>query len=95
MLVKEGLERLLTVTAFIKFIFVVSSYMCSCNRYTGVVTGMAELDPIRWPGSKWRCLMVCICKNLVLLLPEVIFFCAFWTRTYMEMNIHPDSSSLP
>ncbi|KMT04585.1 hypothetical protein BVRB_8g182410 [Beta vulgaris subsp. vulgaris] len=28
------------------------------RRYTGVVTGMAELDPIRWPGSKWRCLMV-------------------------------------
>ncbi|CAO2842897.1 unnamed protein product [Amaranthus hypochondriacus] len=28
------------------------------RRYTGVVTGMAELDPMRWPGSKWRCLMV-------------------------------------
>ncbi|KAL2931710.1 Auxin response factor 3 [Bienertia sinuspersici] len=28
------------------------------RRYTGVVTGMAELDPIRWPRSKWRCLMV-------------------------------------
>lgn len=23
------------------------SYMLSCNRYTGVVTGMAELDPMR------------------------------------------------
>lgn len=28
------------------------------RRYTGVVTGMAELDPVRWPASKWRCLMV-------------------------------------
>lgn len=28
------------------------------RRYTGVVTGMAELDPHRWPGSKWRSLMV-------------------------------------
>lgn len=28
------------------------------RRYTGVVTGMAELDPVRWSGSKWKCLMV-------------------------------------
>ncbi|KAL9234032.1 hypothetical protein vseg_008953 [Gypsophila vaccaria] len=28
------------------------------RRYTGVVTGMSELDPVRWPGSKWRSLMV-------------------------------------
>ncbi|XP_021765997.1 auxin response factor 3-like [Chenopodium quinoa] len=28
------------------------------RRYTGVVTGIAELDPMRWSGSKWRCLMV-------------------------------------
>ncbi|XP_074272279.1 auxin response factor 3 isoform X2 [Silene latifolia] len=28
------------------------------RRYTGVVTGLAELDPVRWPGSKWRSLMV-------------------------------------
>lgn len=29
------------------------SYRCS-----GVVTGICDLDPYRWPNSKWRCLMV-------------------------------------
>ncbi|KAB2029472.1 hypothetical protein ES319_D05G166000v1 [Gossypium barbadense] len=28
------------------------------GRYTGVVTGISEMDPVRWSGSKWRCLLV-------------------------------------
>ncbi|KAK2643311.1 hypothetical protein Ddye_025074 [Dipteronia dyeriana] len=28
------------------------------RRCNGVVTGMSDLDPYRWPSSKWRCLMV-------------------------------------
>ncbi|KAK1325412.1 Auxin response factor 2 [Acorus calamus] len=28
------------------------------RRCTGVITGIGDIDPIRWPGSKWRCLMV-------------------------------------
>lgn len=28
------------------------------RRYTGLVTGTSELDPLRWPGSKWKCLVV-------------------------------------
>ncbi|PON60648.1 Auxin response factor [Trema orientale] len=28
------------------------------RRYTGLVTGVSDMDPIRWPGSKWRCLVV-------------------------------------
>ncbi|KAK1321852.1 Auxin response factor 15 [Acorus calamus] len=28
------------------------------RRYTGLVTGIGDIDPIRWPGSKWKCLMV-------------------------------------
>ncbi|KAL5989503.1 hypothetical protein ACLOJK_010395 [Asimina triloba] len=28
------------------------------RRYTGLVTGINDLDPVRWPGSKWRCLSV-------------------------------------
>ncbi|CAH9107413.1 unnamed protein product [Cuscuta epithymum] len=28
------------------------------RRFSGVVTGVNDLDPYRWPGSKWRCLMV-------------------------------------
>lgn len=28
------------------------------RRYSGVVTGVGDVDPCRWPNSKWRCLMV-------------------------------------
>ncbi|KAE8716976.1 Auxin response factor 15 [Hibiscus syriacus] len=28
------------------------------RRYTGLVTGISDLDPVRWPGSKWKCLLV-------------------------------------
>ncbi|XP_061979054.1 auxin response factor 3-like isoform X3 [Populus nigra] len=28
------------------------------RRYTGLITGISELDPTRWPGSKWKCLLV-------------------------------------
>ncbi|XP_059670289.1 auxin response factor 3 isoform X2 [Cornus florida] len=28
------------------------------RRYTGLITGIGDMDPFRWPGSKWRCLLV-------------------------------------
>lgn len=28
------------------------------RRFTGWVTGMGDMDATRWPGSKWRCLLV-------------------------------------
>ncbi|KAJ0259816.1 Auxin response factor 3 [Hirschfeldia incana] len=28
------------------------------RRSPGIITGISDLDPIRWPGSKWRCLLV-------------------------------------
>jgi auxin response factor len=28
------------------------------SRYTGLVTGIGDMDPLRWPGSKWRSLLV-------------------------------------
>jgi hypothetical protein len=28
------------------------------RRCAGVVTGVCDLDPYRWPNSKWRCLLV-------------------------------------
>ncbi|XP_058110206.1 auxin response factor 4 isoform X2 [Magnolia sinica] len=28
------------------------------RRYNGVITGIGDTDPLRWPDSKWRCLMV-------------------------------------
>ncbi|PKI33041.1 hypothetical protein CRG98_046568, partial [Punica granatum] len=28
------------------------------QRYSGFISGVSDIDPIRWPGSKWRCLTV-------------------------------------
>ncbi|XP_024993271.1 auxin response factor 3-like isoform X2 [Cynara cardunculus var. scolymus] len=28
------------------------------RRSTGIITGINDINPVRWPGSKWRCLMV-------------------------------------
>ncbi|KAK4351897.1 hypothetical protein RND71_027415 [Anisodus tanguticus] len=28
------------------------------RRYMGTIGGISDLDPLRWPGSKWRCLQV-------------------------------------
>ncbi|CAA3013047.1 auxin response factor 3-like isoform X2 [Olea europaea var. sylvestris] len=28
------------------------------RRCSGLVIGVSDLDPVRWPGSKWRCLVV-------------------------------------
>ncbi|XP_074557423.1 auxin response factor 2-like [Curcuma longa] len=28
------------------------------RRPTGLITGIRDIDPQRWPGSKWRCLLV-------------------------------------
>uniref|UniRef100_A0A1D1XHD6 Auxin response factor n=2 Tax=Anthurium amnicola TaxID=1678845 RepID=A0A1D1XHD6_9ARAE len=28
------------------------------RRYTGVITGIGDMDPVRWPGSKWKCFLV-------------------------------------
>ncbi|GFS46310.1 transcriptional factor B3 family protein [Actinidia rufa] len=30
----------------------------AAERYTGLITGVSDVDPARWPGSKWRCLLV-------------------------------------
>nr|BAJ14105.1 auxin response factor 3 [Juncus prismatocarpus subsp. leschenaultii] len=42
------------------------------RRYNGLITGISDMDPLRWPGSKWRCLLVrwdengeCIRQNRV------------------------------
>ncbi|KAL4275963.1 hypothetical protein AHAS_Ahas20G0159700 [Arachis hypogaea] len=43
--------------------FVVSYKKCT----SGIVTGMSDLDPYRWPKSKWRCLMVLYLKLIYFL----------------------------
>lgn len=31
---------------------------CGVRRYMGTVTGISDLDPVRWKGSQWRNLQV-------------------------------------
>ncbi|WJX26702.1 Arf GTPase arf3 [Trifolium repens] len=28
------------------------------RRFTGLIAGINDVDPVRWPGSKWKCLLV-------------------------------------
>lgn len=32
--------------------------ICIARRYMGTIVGISDLDPLRWPGSKWRNLQV-------------------------------------
>nr|CAB3460983.1 unnamed protein product [Digitaria exilis] len=33
-------------------------HICFNPRSCGLISGISEVDPISWPGSKWRCLLV-------------------------------------
>ncbi|KAJ7977490.1 Auxin response factor [Quillaja saponaria] len=41
-----------------RFRMQVEAEECARKRYTGTVVGIEDIDGIRWPGSKWRCLLV-------------------------------------
>ncbi|KAL0417743.1 UNVERIFIED_CONTAM: Auxin response factor 4 [Sesamum radiatum] len=51
-LFKSGLLMLLISMYDYDFVYV------DFSVFTGVVTGVRDADPCRWPNSKWRCLMV-------------------------------------
>ncbi|GJM89061.1 hypothetical protein PR202_ga05657 [Eleusine coracana subsp. coracana] len=33
-------------------------HVCFNPRSSGLISDVSEVDPIRWPGSKWRCLVI-------------------------------------
>ena len=33
---------------------------CALPRYMGTITGISDLDPVRWPNSHWRSVKVCL-----------------------------------
>ncbi|XP_042418143.1 auxin response factor 3-like isoform X1 [Zingiber officinale] len=41
-----------------RFRMQIDSEEAADRRYTGLITSVGELDPLRWPGSKWKCLLV-------------------------------------
>lgn len=43
-------------------------------RYMGTITGIGDLDPVRWPNSHWR--SVKVCKDLVMI-GLIIFYLFF------------------
>ncbi|KAH9751069.1 auxin response factor 3 [Citrus sinensis] len=36
----------------------IESYSSLNDRCSGLIVGVSDMDPVRWPGSKWRCLLV-------------------------------------
>lgn len=54
------------------------------GRYTGLVTGTSELDPLRWPGSKWKCLVV---RILYRALSIYLFFFFFFGGSRAEHQL--------
>lgn len=34
-------------------------------RRSGMVVGISEVDSVKWPGSKWRSLLVCISADFI------------------------------
>ncbi|KAH9296303.1 hypothetical protein KI387_039891, partial [Taxus chinensis] len=41
-----------------RFKMKIDSEDASEKRYTGTLAEISDVDPVRWPGSKWRCLKV-------------------------------------
>ncbi|CAL9211323.1 auxin response factor 15-like isoform X1 [Musa acuminata AAA Group] len=41
-----------------RFKMIIDCEYAADRRCTGLITGTGELDPLRWPGSKWKCLLV-------------------------------------
>ena len=50
-----------------------SDNIAAILRYMGTITGITDLDPVRWPTSYWRSVKVCQ-VYLVPFYVEVIFF---------------------
>ncbi|WOL17041.1 auxin response factor 15-like isoform X1 [Canna indica] len=47
-----------TISVGMRFRMIYESDDATERRSTGLITGTSEVDPVRWPGSKWRCLLV-------------------------------------
>lgn len=62
---EDSAERrcgMIVLAVLIIFVAIVpKSYITFPGRYTGLITGIADMDPVRWPGSKWRRLLVWAC----------------------------------
>ncbi|XP_042520213.1 auxin response factor 3-like isoform X1 [Macadamia integrifolia] len=52
----RSLDNLFSVG--MRFKMRVESEEAAERRYTGMIMGISDMDPVRWPRSKWRCLLV-------------------------------------
>lgn len=57
----------------------------SC-RYMGTITGISDLDPVRWKNSQWRNLQVGQMKNLMEV-TYVIFHSSSPSRLFYTLHI--------
>ena len=56
--------------SFLRMVFILTGYPLLIHvlkfegeevpeqRFTGTIVGICDVDPVSWPGSKWRCLKV-------------------------------------
>lgn len=46
------------VSLGMRFRMIFETEECGVRRYMGTVTGISDLDPVRWKNSQWRNLQV-------------------------------------
>ncbi|TYI59390.1 hypothetical protein E1A91_D10G033300v1 [Gossypium mustelinum] len=55
---RKSLDRSFSVGMRFKMRFETENAPERSCRSSGLITGTSDLDPVRWPGSKWKCLSV-------------------------------------
>lgn len=51
--------------------------MLVLSRYMGTITGISDLDPVRWPNSHWR--SVKVIKHSIAIASDNLFMVPFLT----------------
>ncbi|XXG53738.1 hypothetical protein AAC387_Pa03g1790 [Persea americana] len=63
------------------------------HSFTGTIVGIEDVDPMRWIGSKWRCLKVQWDGTSSVPLPERV---SPWKiELTLTLPVHPSPSQIP
>lgn len=53
----------------------------------GTITGIGDLDPVRWPNSHWRSVKVCHCRIIGIFLDVRTTLCVCFLR-HVSVQVH-------
>lgn len=59
----------------------------------GTITGISDLDPVRWPNSHWRTVQVSICVVIILMCVNVYDLSCNLPQSYDLQINHEGSKS--